>query len=1330
MANLPQQLQGDPKRQAVASTGGTVYQAWRSIDAWLGLKSTEQVIYLEGAEDFDVVGGPAGDLTVQVKRTEDSISLGAARARTALENFWQLSSKQPDRIVSMHFLTTSGAAKEQGVDFDGLPGVEAWRVARTKTALRRQIADFLASKLQLESELGTFLRQATDEELRERLFDRFHWFPDQPDIDGVRQSVDRRIGNILAGQNRPQKLVAQVRPHLESWYWQIVVLKNPAQRLLDIAALHRIIEEATNAYLPIPLERIPDLVAGTLQSNALLRLLSTKVPQIPSPLLPRTELTKKVSTVAGARRAILLTGSVFKGKTTVALQVAHSLGPDVWWVNLSGRSLDVVDNILLALAQGLETERPPALVVVDDLDISAQGQRVYTTSLSIVLHRCREAGVGVVLTAQGESQGYDQLSAPGEVELMDVPELSAQEVAEHCMQEGCPQADASFWAAVIHTGTRGHPKLVQVRIIELKAGNWPTPTAQDFVGSSPAAQNIRQLARQLLGGSTEPKVVEFLYYASEISILMHRTVALNLAEQIGLPNAGDVIDSLAGKWLERIDTQWFRTTPLLQTAAAAVWTAEKRKQVHLVLHAAIVSKGNLAPFEAAALMYHAFFAESWRMLALDAANLQTKGDEDTRREVEQSLLWLPYVATEAGQLIGDSARNSVSVRSLQLQVALTLGAETVPKICERWEEEVAQLEESRPKNVMQAVMWMSIASADSEKVHFKHRLRSVMGLSAAEDDVGGLSMKGLQQNFLAANAGEGGLPDSASHVQVMLVFASKWVRNLQSLTDLAAWLHLEANDELRQEFDALLEWPVVQMSGAFVHRAWSADHENVTDWGPWLQCFEAIVAMSKLHGMPHLGVEAARAVSIVYCEYLKDNQRALEAVDEAEVSFGASPRLTTQRAVVLSQIGDHEGVLKVWESLSGGAGAAKLLDPYAYRIPALSAAKLGEFQLAAHYFRQGAEVCDGEGFGSTQFGFLVDAAVVEFADGHPGDAALALATAVHELPAAASEDGGSRWEAVQRVASDANKRIQESLLIDTAKTPIEVGLGSSPNTEMRVLNDGQAGRVILLRAQTTLLIATLGLNPSWLQEELIRLRGTPYRAARWLAAEALLSRAFRASAGFAETLTWFDEMIVDVAAHAKDGSVAHPDQKVSVARPSGSSWFGLFIVAAWMSDGDLAANFRAWSTWFTQRGGPQEMLQMAEELAMALEVPHYLLEQVALNPKCSPAERAVSALRLLQGRLSLRTRVRLHWLLASAVASDGSAKVQEVYNLALAFKLAQTWSAFCHDASGAPIAQPGVVELLRVVEQVKVGKGSLGLLLNALSHVAGEPAPVHTQHFK
>jgi len=139
ITGLPDQLPGDPRRQAVPSIQGTVYQAWWSIDAWLRLADADAVIYLEGAEDFDIVRKDDA-IAVQVKRNTGSISLGTAKAHVALENFWTLSCQDVHRQIGFHYLTTSSVAMEKDANFGGAKGIEVWRAAQTNPELAIEVA--------------------------------------------------------------------------------------------------------------------------------------------------------------------------------------------------------------------------------------------------------------------------------------------------------------------------------------------------------------------------------------------------------------------------------------------------------------------------------------------------------------------------------------------------------------------------------------------------------------------------------------------------------------------------------------------------------------------------------------------------------------------------------------------------------------------------------------------------------------------------------------------------------------------------------------------------------------------------------------------------------------------------------------------------------------------------------------------------------------------------------------------------------------------------------------------------------------------------------------
>ena len=293
IAGLPAPLPGDPKRQAIYSIQGTVYQAWWSIDAWLRLTSPDEAIYLEGAEDFDIVKLDIA-ITVQVKKHAAAISLGTEKAHEALEHFWTLSSKDPTRVILFHYLTTSSIATEQDASFGGLTGIEAWRAAQTSPELAAKVAAYLRGKLPATSSLQGFLATSTPDGIQERLIRRFHWLTNQPDIETVKRSVDDRICVLLSNKGRSLSLCSNVQKHLESHFWEVVVKPSPTERCLTQAELLRQVEAATTAYLPIPIDQLPGLIGTAPPGLNLLLLLTEKAPKPPDPLLKRPSLTQRL----------------------------------------------------------------------------------------------------------------------------------------------------------------------------------------------------------------------------------------------------------------------------------------------------------------------------------------------------------------------------------------------------------------------------------------------------------------------------------------------------------------------------------------------------------------------------------------------------------------------------------------------------------------------------------------------------------------------------------------------------------------------------------------------------------------------------------------------------------------------------------------------------------------------------------------------------------------------------------------------------------------------------------------------------------------------------
>jgi hypothetical protein len=123
-----QPLRTDPARQATASLSGYASQIWRSVLIWLRLGDGER-LYLEGAEDIDVVHGPVAE-TIQVKATKGNITLRSGDVVVAINNAWLNRQRNLDRPIRYRFLTTASIGMEQGDPIGlGIPGLVLWERA-------------------------------------------------------------------------------------------------------------------------------------------------------------------------------------------------------------------------------------------------------------------------------------------------------------------------------------------------------------------------------------------------------------------------------------------------------------------------------------------------------------------------------------------------------------------------------------------------------------------------------------------------------------------------------------------------------------------------------------------------------------------------------------------------------------------------------------------------------------------------------------------------------------------------------------------------------------------------------------------------------------------------------------------------------------------------------------------------------------------------------------------------------------------------------------------------------------------------------------------------
>ena len=201
----PEPLAGDRQRRASAAIRGFIYQFWRTVEAWIDLDA-EEVLYVEGAEDFDRVRARTADAhseatSVQIRHDARSgvLTLGASKAIAALGHYWQTRTQNPHRRITYQYVTTMAVGTERdGVEaglHQGERGLELWRacadasdsgsVAEGLTRLRT----YLLSRQTLDPSVASFIQSAPSDQFHRDLVAPFEWVTEEPGLEEIREAV-------------------------------------------------------------------------------------------------------------------------------------------------------------------------------------------------------------------------------------------------------------------------------------------------------------------------------------------------------------------------------------------------------------------------------------------------------------------------------------------------------------------------------------------------------------------------------------------------------------------------------------------------------------------------------------------------------------------------------------------------------------------------------------------------------------------------------------------------------------------------------------------------------------------------------------------------------------------------------------------------------------------------------------------------------------------------------------------------------------------------------------------------------------------------------------
>lgn len=979
---------GDPAREAIESLQGYVYQIYQSALAWAEIKVNE-ILFLEVAEDFAIAAMNALE-AVQVKETSARVTINSDDIVASIDSFVELQEKNPTQDVSLRHLTTSQIGKEKSPEhrIGEIPTLEAWRnlaKAGELSDLRKILGN---SKLSAKSK--KYIADLNDVDFRERFLKRINFDCGAPDLLFLSRQLESKISELVIERNGVQSQAANCTARILLALLKLTTNKNREERFVERSGLEKLIDEATQITLNRAefdelTQRINKALSVSIPSDN--DLLSSWIGK-PSPVsdvpLPKA-LANRRESIAQLQRSLestgicWITGAAGMGKTVTARVLAHKNEGNWGSINLRNQSSEQVAQVLSQIADAMPTFGLRGLII-DDFDCVMEA--AVLDSIHYLFHSADRSDVLLIVNSSN-SPTSDFIFASGlqadiAITLSEFTEKDIQEILEKIGVRNVS------WAKYIHlVSGGGHPQLVIAFIQSMAAAGWNPEefqTLNALLKGSPAMNEVRKSTRERLLRDlpeTHRRLIERLSlkvggFSRELAVDLG-----NVAPSI--QDAGIVLDSLTGSWVDQHEADRFSLSPLLSDYADKTMTTDER-ETFLSAIADSLTKGRILNVTDmnSALLAALGSCNNSVIFKLCVAVLGAGNDELAL--LAPHLPVFTYFRTDTIVYPSDAAISHM-FRGAQL---LLLNQESTSR-----------------KNIEDALRCFS----EEAKNVKSEAMRSLTNLMVYSRLLLQTSKSGLGANFIGViceldkilQNENGALPSEGQEIlgkfqeegfsAIDFLFLNQ-VRQLSKIEELQTVFDFldSSSPELRSrlldsfgrdDFD-------VDM---LVRGAWLSEHNNTTIDPPAHSAIFSRLEKQAI-GWKHidLAVCCRKFRAIILDEYGNDKEYALAVLDEGLTIYGnTNSELVRAKAKVLYRSEDHEGSLALSKTLiESDAPLSEVEKAFLGRDAAISAEKQGDFEAARRYYLYGSDAANKSKLPdmvAMRVGLKADAALASWHDG-------------------------------------------------------------------------------------------------------------------------------------------------------------------------------------------------------------------------------------------------------------------------------------------------------------------------------------------------------------
>ena len=980
---------GNPSREAIGALRGYVYQIYQSALAWIELKDDE-LLYLEVAEDFAKVA--KGELeAVQVKETARQVTINSEDIIATIDSFVELQEKNPNLKVTLRHLTTSTIGKENRREhhIGDTPALIAWR----KLAKAGDLSDLrrVLDKSKLSKKSKDLVKSLDDEDLRERFLKRIHFDCGAPESHLIERQINSRISSLLRDRGGTHSQTENFVANILLTLLRLSTNSNRDERYVDRNRLEEHLEAVTqvtqnranfetqNRLVNIALSAA--ISSGTgLSNTGLLRLSPVAETPLPKALANREDDIRPLQQVLESVGLCWIAGAAGMGKTVSARVLAHKNGGDWASINLRGQSSEQVAQVLIQAADSMKDFGLRGLIV-DDL--GREMEPSVLDSLPYLVHSANRSDVLLVLISSA-SPTSDFLFA---CDLQAGIARTLSEFTEEDIQEILAKCGVSsvHWAKYIHlVSGGGHPQLAMAFIQHMVTSGWnpkELQTLDALLLGSPAINDVRKRTRERLLTEMPEAARRLIERLSLKTGGFSRELAIDLGKlEPQISDAGIVLDTLTGSWVDQLEGDRFNLSQLLTGFAEKTLGTNEKEEIHSAIADSLTKKRSLDVIDMGSALLAALSSKN--EAAIFKLCMAILGSDSS--ELEMIAPHLSMFTMFSAETIAYPAKAEISHMLRGTQVLLVNQQSNPPtKIQDAlrcFSEEAKNVEHEKMRALMNVFVYSKLLLQTSKAgmgTGFIGVIRELDQLLENENRV--LPPEALDGIKELEKVG-------ITAIGLMFVNQVQQLSKIEELPAVFDFLESSSSD-LRSRLLAYLDRDDFGVD-MLATGAWLNEHkENTIDPSAHSAVFARLEKQAIRLNQTDLAVCCRKFQAIFLDEYGNDKKSALAVLEEGLSMFGqTNSELVRAKAKVLYRSSDHKGSLALYKTLvESDAPLSKVEKAFLGRDAAISAEKQGDFKTARRYYLFGSAAANKYNLPdmmAIRIGLLADAALASW---HIGD---------------------------------------------------------------------------------------------------------------------------------------------------------------------------------------------------------------------------------------------------------------------------------------------------------------------------------------------------------